>query len=209
MSEMERTETKDKILKVALELFSKFGFNGTSVRDIAHASDVNVAAINYHFGSKHNLFWAVVNDSHNVAELMINEIADRTDNLEDLVSECYDHFMKEKEAVRTSFRILLTDGVPDPEGELKAAIEARMGPPGSPKILEILKKQLGKDIPEEKLRFAMNAIFAHLFHWCLICSTSKIETIRKNRPDLQPSAIKQSLRLHTRAICQFISSSDF
>ena len=44
--------TKEQIIDVATELFAKDGYNGTSVRDIASEANVNVAAINYHFGSK-------------------------------------------------------------------------------------------------------------------------------------------------------------
>src|SRR5205809_916947 len=43
---------KNSILNVALELFGHRGFEGTSVRDIALKSKVNLAMINYYFGSK-------------------------------------------------------------------------------------------------------------------------------------------------------------
>lgn len=44
----------------ALQLFAVKGFEGTSVRDIAAAAQVNVAMMNYYFGSKEKLFEAVV-----------------------------------------------------------------------------------------------------------------------------------------------------
>lgn len=49
-------EVKRKILKEAKILFIKNGYNGTSIRDIAKASDTNVAMVNYYFQSKYNLF---------------------------------------------------------------------------------------------------------------------------------------------------------
>lgn len=49
-------EVKRKILKEAKTLFIKNGYNGTSIRDIAKASDTNVAMVNYYFQSKYNLF---------------------------------------------------------------------------------------------------------------------------------------------------------
>ncbi len=47
--------TKDRILGAAEELFAQNGFAGTSLRQVTTRADVNIAAVNYHFGSKENL----------------------------------------------------------------------------------------------------------------------------------------------------------
>lgn len=47
--------TKDRILGAAEELFAIHGFSGTSLRQVTSQADVNIAAVNYHFGSKENL----------------------------------------------------------------------------------------------------------------------------------------------------------
>ena len=47
--------TKDRILGAAEELFAQHGFVGTSLRQVTSRADVNIAAVNYHFGSKENL----------------------------------------------------------------------------------------------------------------------------------------------------------
>jgi AcrR family transcriptional regulator len=47
--------TKDRILGAAEELFAQQGFAGTSLREVTSRADVNIAAVNYHFGSKDNL----------------------------------------------------------------------------------------------------------------------------------------------------------
>ena len=51
--------TKDRLLDSAEQLFSKQGFSATSVRQISAAASVNLAAMNYHFGSKEKLISAV------------------------------------------------------------------------------------------------------------------------------------------------------
>lgn len=56
ISDKDPHEVKRKILKEAKTLFIKNGYNGTSIRDIAKASDTNVAMVNYYFQSKYNLF---------------------------------------------------------------------------------------------------------------------------------------------------------
>jgi AcrR family transcriptional regulator len=52
--------TKDRILDAAESLFMEHGFEATSLRSITAAADVNLAAANYHFGSKEELFQAVL-----------------------------------------------------------------------------------------------------------------------------------------------------
>lgn len=47
--------TKERILGAAEELFARNGFAGASLRELTAAAKVNLAAVNYHFGSKDNL----------------------------------------------------------------------------------------------------------------------------------------------------------
>jgi AcrR family transcriptional regulator len=51
-----KDDTKERILKVALELFSKHGFEGVSTRKIAQVAACNIASLNYHFGTKKKLY---------------------------------------------------------------------------------------------------------------------------------------------------------
>ncbi|WP_109124449.1 TetR/AcrR family transcriptional regulator [Dyella sp. C11] len=47
--------TKERILGAAEELFARHGFEGASLRQLTAAAGVNLAAVNYHFGSKDRL----------------------------------------------------------------------------------------------------------------------------------------------------------
>ena len=51
--------TRSRILDVAEELFGEQGLDRVSIRDITKTARVNLAAINYHFGSKEDLIAAV------------------------------------------------------------------------------------------------------------------------------------------------------
>lgn len=51
--------TRERILDAAELLFAAKGFHAVSVRDITGAASVDVALVNYHFGSKQQLFEAV------------------------------------------------------------------------------------------------------------------------------------------------------
>src|SRR5438094_8613739 len=52
--------TQGKILDAAEALFMEHGFEATSLRQITAAASVNLAAVHYHFGSKEELFQAVL-----------------------------------------------------------------------------------------------------------------------------------------------------
>lgn len=208
MTDLEKkTETKDLILDAASELFSKFGFTGASVRDIATASGANVAAINYHFGNKHNLYWAVVQKSHACLDQGMLEISQRVNTIEDMIVETYEFLMQDPDFVRTTLKIMLTAGVPEPEGELKEAMDCALGPPGTQHIIKVLRHDLGKNVSDEMMFFAVNAIFGNLLHWAMLGSCCKIEVLKKRKPELRPEAVKEALRLHVRAICEFIQKA--
>ncbi len=64
MSEAKTTEkaasTRQRILDSAEAVFMTLGFDGTSMRQVTSEAHVNLAAVNYHFGSKEGLFHAVL-----------------------------------------------------------------------------------------------------------------------------------------------------
>jgi AcrR family transcriptional regulator len=53
-------DTKSRILDVAETLFMEHGFEATSLRQLTSSAAVNLAAVNYHFGTKEELFQAVL-----------------------------------------------------------------------------------------------------------------------------------------------------
>lgn len=59
---VQNTETmrnaRGRLLDAAEKLFAERGFEATSVRDITAEARCNLAAVNYHFGSKENLYQA-------------------------------------------------------------------------------------------------------------------------------------------------------
>ncbi len=55
--------TKAALLQAAKRLVVERGYAGTSVRDLAAASGTNLAAVNYHFGSKEALLNEALQDS--------------------------------------------------------------------------------------------------------------------------------------------------
>jgi len=57
---MADADTKDRILDAAEHLYARKGYHSTSLREITGQAGVNLAAVNYHFGSKENLLRAIL-----------------------------------------------------------------------------------------------------------------------------------------------------
>lgn len=73
---MEKTDKRADILKAAESLFSEFGFEGTSTRQIAKESGANMAMINYYFGSKEGVFLEIMEVRISGHKTTLNEISE-------------------------------------------------------------------------------------------------------------------------------------
>ncbi len=69
------SDKKTHIINHAIDLFAEKGFEGTSIRDLAARADVNVAMVNYYFGSKEKLFENMVEERAAYTRVVLDEIA--------------------------------------------------------------------------------------------------------------------------------------
>ena len=61
-------ETRRRLIESAGEVFAEHGFHNATIRQICDRADANVAAVNYHFRDKAELYEAVLRYSHCAAE---------------------------------------------------------------------------------------------------------------------------------------------
>jgi AcrR family transcriptional regulator len=61
LNEAEAAATRNMVFVAAERLFALHGFQGVSVRDITAEAGVNLASINYHFGTKDALLFDIFN----------------------------------------------------------------------------------------------------------------------------------------------------
>ncbi len=78
MFEMKRRitpeETRERIVRAAGEVFGRHGFDGTTIRQITKRAGVNVAAVNYHFRDKAELYLRVLREAKGLcSELAFSE----------------------------------------------------------------------------------------------------------------------------------------
>ena len=57
-------ETKNLIINCAGKLIAKYGYANVTSKSICEEAKVNMAAINYHFGSRDGLYKAVLKETH-------------------------------------------------------------------------------------------------------------------------------------------------
>jgi AcrR family transcriptional regulator len=78
----EATSTKERILDVALDLFTEKGFDGTSLREIAERLGVTKAALYYHFASKDDILMALHMRLHALGKDALAQLAEEPMTLE-------------------------------------------------------------------------------------------------------------------------------
>lgn len=85
--------TKERILAAAEVLFAQRGFDGASLRQLTAAAGVNLAAVNYHFGSKDKLVEQVFRrrlDALNASRLAaLSKVAGAADTTVEDVLDAY------------------------------------------------------------------------------------------------------------------------
>lgn len=94
-------ETRDRLLRAGVRVFAELGFEPASTRQLASQAGVNLAAIPYHFESKHGLYLAVA---------------------EHVATRIGEHMLPAIEAVAA-----VIDNEDAPEQQLRAALHKVMG----------------------------------------------------------------------------------
>lgn len=104
---MEYNDKQIKILEEAEKLFAEKGFNGTSIRDIALAAEINLAMVSYYFGSKNKLLEAIFNyRGHNTKRALEKVVNDTTLSSFEKVDKLVEHYVLRVMAQQPFFKIL-------------------------------------------------------------------------------------------------------
>jgi len=90
----DKIDKKDHILDVAEKVFSDLGFDGASTRMISGEAGVNMAMLNYYFGSKEGLFLAVFERKISSFRTLLQNIGnDESMSSWDKLDKCIDNYV--------------------------------------------------------------------------------------------------------------------
>lgn len=104
----DKIDKKDHILDVAERVFSELGFDGASTRTISGEAGVNMAMLNYYFGSKEGLFLAVFERKISSFQSLLQNIG-ASENMSawSKLEKCIDSYV-DKIVVNNCFQKLIT-----------------------------------------------------------------------------------------------------
>jgi AcrR family transcriptional regulator len=103
----DKIDKKDHILDVAEKIFSDLGFDGASTRMISGEAGVNMAMLNYYFGSKEGLFLAVFERKISSFQTLLQNIGnDESISSWDKLAKCIDNYV-ERIIVNNCFQKLI------------------------------------------------------------------------------------------------------
>ncbi len=123
------TEKKTHIINKAIELFATKGFEGTSIRDLAAAADVNVAMVNYYFGSKEKLFEVLIEAKAASTRGLLEElIKDKKLSAIERVDRIIDAYVERLFTHRTFHRVIYQELITNQREKLTKMISDAMFP---------------------------------------------------------------------------------
>jgi AcrR family transcriptional regulator len=206
MNAIDKQETKEKILEQARLLFSQHGFKGTSIRLIAERSDVNIAAVNYHFGSKENLYWSVIDEGYQWIQTGVKEMAEKAQDVEDLTQLIFRYLRDGGHYMLSMMRTYLSDTVSQPDEDhayMNTLKSSEMGPPGGEYIAAFLKKRY-PDAPEPAIQWVVMCLFSSLFHFSTMTCSHQYETLKKEKFTVE--SIEHNLQIMARALVEHMKT---
>jgi len=157
-------ETRELILNAAGPIFAKNGFHATTVRQITQEAGVNLAAVNYHFHDKHELYVSVLKRAHQAAA---------NTAVADLPGPPRQRL---RIFIRTFLAYLLDPKRPEWQGGLIARQMAQPTPaldrlvaesiePVKQRIRSIVRELLGPDVPESRVNLTCLSIIGQCLHY--------------------------------------------
>src|SRR6201995_3946447 len=151
--ELSQENTRDKILSAAGEVFAEQGFEGATVRAITERAGVNVAAVNYHFRDKAELYTRVVIDACSARDAWRDVIAEAPNSPEERLRSLIRHFLEYLlDPARAAWkRRLMAREMANPTSALDELVEKNFRPLRNEFLLPTLRELTGNKLTRRQL----------------------------------------------------------
>ncbi len=162
--------TRVKLLQAAAEVFAAVGYRAATIREISSRAGANVAAVNYHFGDKLELYTAVLRETLQSPSL-------------EAIRTALDHDVPPEQALREVIAAMLgrmcTDDqrdrrwrimmheIAEPTPVMSRMIDETIRPLHN-RLRELIGAMIGRPSGDEKTRLCTNSIIGQVIvyaHW--------------------------------------------
>lgn len=136
MSPAKSGDTKQRILRIAAELFARQGYTGTTIADIAHELGTTTAALYYHFPSKADILGGLLAEPMAAYERIIESLDSGAPSAEELLNAFIDLAVESRELAAVIDRdpavlATLDKHLPRTSGEMTEQVIAAVAGPGA------------------------------------------------------------------------------
>ena len=143
--------TREQLLKKALAVFSKKGYAGTTLEDIAREAEVTRGAIYWHFGSKADLYNTLIHEFSDRGNQIVQQAATEGGTLLDILRRV---FVRQLQVIEDDYEmralmelaLFKTGPVPELEEGRQQQIESGTG------LIEMLAGIMGQGMEQGLLR---------------------------------------------------------
>ena len=159
--------TRDRILSAAGEVFAEQGFEGATVRAITERAGVNVAAVNYHFRDKAELYTRVVVDACSARAAFREALGDATGSPEQRLRSLIHHFLEYLlDPARPEWkRRLMAREMATPTTALDALVEENLRPLREEFLIPILRELTGGCFSRRQLSHFASSITGQCLYY--------------------------------------------
>ena len=199
--------TKERILDTAEILFAQKGYQAVSVRQITSAAECNLAAVNYHFGNKENLYLEVFRSRWVPRAKRLQESFRKSLASQDSLSESavvralakafVDGPLSDDERLRHTQ--LMTREMTQPTKAFKHVAE-NVIQPFFKEILEQLESVSPDKVSEEEMLLNIFSIFAMVLYFNFARGAVSRLTGRKYDPSFRAQLVEQITQFSLRGL---------
>jgi AcrR family transcriptional regulator len=159
--------TRDRILSAAGEVFAEQGFEGATVRAITERAGVNIAAVNYHFRDKAELYARVVVDACAARAAWLDAMAEAPDSPEERLRSLIYHFVEYLlDPARPDWRQrLLAREMANPTAALDELVEKNIRPFRDEFLLPTLRELTAGRFNRRELNYIGASIMAQCHYY--------------------------------------------
>jgi TetR/AcrR family transcriptional regulator, regulator of cefoperazone and chloramphenicol sensitivity len=167
----EQMATRQHLLEAAGQVFADVGFRAATVREICERAGANIAAVNYHFGDKEQLYRAVLQETYRTAikkypaDYGLRANATVEERLRAFVHSLLLRIFSEGPSARHGK--LMAREMMEPTGALDAVVREDIRPM-SALLLSIVSELLGPEVDEATKRLCANSVVSQalFYHHC-------------------------------------------